>query len=756
MLPGGPSRLNGDHIQHMLRGKFAGWFQRLDHNHRLASSPPRGHLVMQRPLLLWSIFVSYAFLVLGGDSAWNGVTPNANNGLSSLGISLFTPFYVPPGARAYDSASPLVLYTGAWTESFSSAYFENTLRSSPRKDSSVFFSFIGTGIEWFGNTGVQHGIANVYVDGVFAKAVDTWNDVSRRQQRLYWQYGLTPGRHNIKIVNSGRRRHGARGALVDVDAFVVTDPEEATIKQKDPRPPSKPVARQDSGWTLTQEGSTGVNAMQLAIVSDSHALIVDKVEHNPLEINGHPAWGTLYNLRTHSLKPLSMQSNSFCAGGSFLGNGTMVNVGGNPVVEDFTSAADFGDVNGIQAVRLFHPCDSEDVDKCDIVDDSTRIHLASPRWYSTTVRISDGTVMIIGGSTKGGWMNNATVNNPTIEYYPPKSISGSGTPIHSPFLASTLNSNLFPTAFSVSNGYVFVAANNDVMLYDWKSNNERRLPPIPNGIRVSYPLSGTALLLPLSPETGYTSEMLICGGSSIDDTRPSWEISSQEPASAQCSRIVLTEEGIARGWEVEYMPQARMMPDAVLLPTGQVVIVNGAEAGIAGYGNVQSQVGKSNADRPILTPVLYDPRAPVGGRFSSEVMPTSNIPRMYHSVATLTPNGDIMIAGSNPNLDRSEKMFGTEYRVEWLKPPYMARERPAILDMGGDTKRLWFGEQIVIRVQPVAGSSLRGRDVQGGLLSGFSDYLLIDPTSLPDGPRFRHPRRSRQLASRLSRQLDHR
>ena len=709
---------------------------------------------MGKSLLLWPL-IPYALLALGGDSAWNGLSPSANNALSASGTLSFTPFYVPPGARAYDSASPLVLYTGAWTESYSSAYVENTLHSSPRKDSSIFFSFSGTGIEWFGNTGVRHGIANVYVDGVFVRTVDTWNDVSRRQQRLFWQYGLARGRHNIKIVNSGKRRTGSRGYLIDLDAFVVTDPDEVAITQRDPRPPSRPTTRQDSGWTLTQIGSTGVNAMQLAIISDSHALIIDKVEHNPLEINGHPAWGALYNLHTHSVKPLSMQSNSFCAGGSFLGNGTMVNVGGNPVVEDFTAATDFGDVNGIQAVRLFHPCDSEDVDGCDIFDDPSRIHLASPRWYATVVRISDGSAMVIGGSTKGGWINNATVNNPTIEYYPPK--FNPGILIHSPFLESTLNSNLFPAAFAISNGYVFLAANNDVMLYDWQSNSERRLPPIPNGVRVTYPLSGTVLLLPLSPETGYTPEILVCGGSSIDDTRPSWEISSQEPASAQCSRIVLTEEGITHGWEVEYMPQARVMPDALLLPTGQVVIVNGAETGIAGYGNVQSQVGNSNADRPTLTPVLYDPRAPIGQRFSSDGMPTSDIPRMYHSVATLTPNGDIMIAGSNPNLDRSEVMFGTEYRVEWLKPPYMAKERPVILGLNGDEKRLGFGQQAVMRVKPASGSSLRGHDVQGTSFYRHPLYnVLTNQPSLLDGPRLRYPRCSCQLASRLPPQLGYR
>lgn len=75
--------------------------------------------------------------------------------------------------------------------------------------------------------------------------------------------------------------------------------------------------------------------------------------------------------------------------------------------------------------------------------------------------------MILGGSTRGGWINNATTNNPTIEYFPPKNIHGfNGVPIPSLFLAETLNSNLFPIAFLLSDGRVFVAANQDAMIYD--------------------------------------------------------------------------------------------------------------------------------------------------------------------------------------------------------------------------------------------------------------------------------------------------
>ncbi|TFK92323.1 copper radical oxidase [Polyporus arcularius HHB13444] len=676
-----------------------------------------------RSLLLPWTLVALLATVCSAESAWHGHTT-----AGSTKVSRFTPYYVPPGAKSYDSSSPLLHYTGDWSESFSSKYVQKSARVSKTSGAGVSFTYTGTGVEWFGSLGPKRGIAQVYLDGKLAERVDMFNNVSMSQQRIFWSLDLPQGKHTLKIVNTGEKSSESKGTVMDVDALVVTQgppPPEALTQQNmavsySEMPSYPPLLDMSSKfipedeWTLIQNGSTGVHAMQLVIISDTHALIVDKVEHNPLTVSGHPAWAALYNLRTHALKPLPMQSNSFCAGGTFLSNGTLVNVGGNPVVEDHTAAADFGDVDGLQAIRIFEPCEAANVDDCWIYENHSRIRMASPRWYNTVLRISDGSAMIIGGSLKGGWINNQTTNNPTIEYFPPKNIAGSdGLPVHLPFLVDTLFSNLFPIAFSLPDGTVFMAANRDAMIYDWKTNTERRLPRIPNGVRVTYPMTGTGLLLPLSPENDYTPEILLCGGSTIDDTKPGYEISSQDPASSQCSRIVLTDAGIAAGWQVEQMPQARTMPDAVLLPTGDVLIVNGAGSGISGYGNVVDQVGASNADNPVLTPVLYDPNGPVGQRFSSAGMPSSDIPRLYHSVATLTPNGDIMIAGSNPNLDRSEVKYGTEYRVEWLGPSYLKKERPQIL--GGVPKLLGFGKAAQLKIR-LPSTTAQGASIKVALM----------------------------------------
>ncbi|TFY55706.1 hypothetical protein EVJ58_g8086, partial [Rhodofomes roseus] len=500
------------------------------------------------------------------EKAWNGfVTPG------STGPTTFVPYYVPPGARSYDSSSPFLHYFGKWKDTYSSAYVQNTLRSTSDPGASMTFSFTGTGIEWFGNQDARHGIAQVYIDGRKMQEVDAWSAKPIKQQRIYWDFDLYPGRHTIKIVNIGQKSANATGTLIDIDALVVItgpQPDSPDVEYLDtsarPIPDYPPLfdfvsePDPDKEWTLTEIGNTGVSAMQLSIVSETHALVVDKVEHNPLTIDGHPAWAALYNLKTHSVTPLSVESNSFCAGGTFLSNGTLINVGGNPVVEDHTATADFGDLDGLQAVRVFEACDLEDVSGCSLYENHDRIRMATPRWYTTVLRIADGSAMIVGGSRKGGWINNATVNNPTLEYWPPKDIAGShGLPVRLPFLEDTVGANLFPIAFSLPDGTVFMAANQDAMIYDWRTNTERRLPRLPNGVRVTYPMAGTAVLLPLTPATGYAPEILICGGSTVDDAQPGYLISSQDPASAQCVRMLLTEAGIAAGWEVERMPEAR-------------------------------------------------------------------------------------------------------------------------------------------------------------------------------------------------------
>ena len=271
-------------------------------------------------------------------------------------------------------------------------------------------------------------------------------------------------------------------------------------------------------------------------------------------------------------------------------------------------------------------------------------------------------------------------------------------------------SRLVSRAFALPDGRVFIAANNQSMIYDIEANTETMLPPIPNGVRVTNPMDGAAILLPLSPPD-YVPEVLICGGSTADDIIPVANLSSQFPASSQCSRINLTPEGIERGWEVEQMLEGRIMAELVHVPNGQVLIINGAQTGFASSGTVRDPIGASNADHPVFVPSLYTPDAPLGQRISNAGMPRSDIARVYHSTVTLTPQGNFLVSGSNPNQHIVLNVtFPSELRVETLDPPFMSMPRPKILSI---PDKLPFGSTVTVPISLPSSLSSSGANVQG-------------------------------------------
>ena len=142
-------------------------------------------------------------------------------------------------------------------------------------------------------------------------------------------------------------------------------------------------------------------------------------------------------------------------------------------------------------------------------------------------------------------------------------------------------------------------AGNQTIIYDIEKNTETILPDIPNGVTVTNPFDGTATLLPLSPPH-FTPEVLVCGGTATDTRIQPANLSSQDPASSQCSRMTITPAGIKKGWEIEHMLEPRIMPEMILLPNGEIIITNGGRTGYAAFGTVPDAVGnQSNADHPV-------------------------------------------------------------------------------------------------------------------------------------------------------------
>jgi len=577
----------------------------------------------------------------------------------------FLPFVAPPGTNAVDDTSHAIKFVGNWKTVLDPNAVNSTLHTTNDTKASVSFTFTGTGIEWFGTTGPNHGEAKVSLNSTppVSVKVNSVSTVVNNQQRIFSKLVLPFNTYTLTIQNTNLKKGGH---VIDVDTFVVT-------LQDILAPPRIDHA---DGWSLIQKGLTGVSAMQITVISPTHAIIFDKVEHNYASINGHPAWSVLYNLETDETRPFLLESNSFCASGSFLSNGTLISIGGNPAAVIDTSDNAYHDVNGLQSIRILEPCLSPTGEDCNVLD----MVNASPieRWYPTVLRVTDGSALILGGGVANVFMNNITINQPSVSFFP--SLPSSPIKFDVPFFNRTLNANLFVHAFSLPNKRAFVISNTESLFFNWGASpphEESTIYTLPNGVRVTYPMPGMALLLPLSSQNNYTSRILVCGGSSFSDQLCNFQYSAQQPASNQCSSIEIKRDGTTDGWKLDdTMPDgARVMPDGMLLPTGELVIVNGARSGFSGFGSVIDPVGGSNADHPALSPLMYSPDKPAGQRFTPLTV-RSDIPRMYHSVATLTPNGSIMIAGSNPNSDRVLVKYPSEYRVEWLSPPYMNAERP--------------------------------------------------------------------------------
>lgn len=212
-------------------------------------------------------------------------------------------------------------------------------------------------------------------------------------------------------------------------------------------------------------------------------------------------------------------------------------------------------------------------------------------------------------------------------------------------------------------------------------------PTIPGGDPRSYPSSGSAVLLPLKNQE---AEVLICGGAPKGSYLRA--IKSQfVNALNTCARIKITDPNPT--WAMETMPGARVMGDMVILPNGNVLIINGATSGTAGW--------ESGRD-PAFSPVLYKPDSPAGSRF--EVQNPSKTPRMYHSTAILLRDGRVLVAGSNPHIGYSfgNVVFPTELSMEAFSPSYLeagnANLRPRVTAPASQSK-VKYGQKVKVGFQ---------------------------------------------------------
>lgn len=431
-------------------------------------------------------------------------------------------------------------------------------------------------------------------------------------------------------------------------------------------------------WELLV-ANAGVSSMHTAVTRYGTVVLLDRTNIGPSRrllprkrCRNNPrdallkhdcyAHSVLFDPQTNLIRPLTIQSDTWCSSGQFLADGTLLQTGGG--------------LDGFKNIRKFIPCSTSQT--CDWVELS-EVELSDGRWYATNQILPDGSVIVVGGRGSN-----------TIEFFPPR-VNGAVT---FPFLSETADDqmdNLYPYVHLLPNGHLFVFANNKAVLYDYGANLIlKNYPPLEGGPR-NYPSAGSSAMLALAGDFS-EAVIVVCGGAPYGAFL---ERSTGRAANGSCGRISAMDPDPV--WKMESMPFVRIMGDMVMLPTGDVLIINGAQAGTQGF---------ELASDPCLYPVLYRPDQPLGLRFMT--LNPGTVARMYHSTANLLPDGRVLIAGSNPHyLYNLEAQFPTELRIEAFSPEYLSADRANIRPVIAETPdKVRYGEAFDVFVTvtlPVVG-----------------------------------------------------
>jgi len=248
---------------------------------------------------------------------------------------------------------------------------------------------------------------------------------------------------------------------------------------------------------------------------------------------GNPAaaWRELHGLKT----------DVFCAAGMTLPDkaGRQLNVGG-------------WSVESLYGVRLFTPDGTDGVKGVnDWEENFNEVALQRGRWYPTALGMANGSVLVVGGEH-----GSNGIAEPTLEILPNPP---GGKYLYMDWLARTDPYNLYPFMYVLPSGGIFVAYYNEARILDPVTFETRnQLPNMPGSIVASdagrtYPLEGTAMMLPQYAPYSDPVTILICGGADL-----------MFRALDNC--VTIQPEVAGAQWTIERMPTPRVMTNMVNLP----------------------------------------------------------------------------------------------------------------------------------------------------------------------------------------------
>lgn len=309
-------------------------------------------------------------------------------------------------------------------------------------------------------------------------------------------------------------------------------------------------------------------------------------------------------------KFLNPYASVFCSGHAFLPDGKLLVAGGHH----------YQDGNGEKTVTFFDSTSNQWTKGPD---------MNAGRWYPTACTLSNGEVLVLGGTYFGG---HGTQQNTLPQVWKTTGgwrdltgADGEWLPLY-PWMLLAPNGQAFYAGPGISTRFLDTSGTGK-----WSPGPQSQHGPRDYGSAVMY-------------EPG---KILIAGGGENPPTETAEviDLNASQPKWAYTGKMAV----------------ARRQMNATLLPDGQVLVTGGT-----------SSSGFNNAARSVLTAETWNPAT---GQWKT--LASMSVKRLYHSTALLLPDGRVLSAGGGmPPADNG----GADYfNAQIYSPPYLFQgERPKI------------------------------------------------------------------------------
>ncbi|CAA9355594.1 MAG: hypothetical protein AVDCRST_MAG68-4402 [uncultured Gemmatimonadetes bacterium] len=334
----------------------------------------------------------------------------------------------------------------------------------------------------------------------------------------------------------------------------------------------------------------------------------------------------------------------FCCGHAFLPDGRLVAAGGTDAYNEEVPGAHHPHFPGLRETNILSAAPPAWAAAAPMGPQPGRT-VGGGRWYPTLLTLPDGKVLAISGHPTN---DDTRHNNTSLETYVPTPAPAGAWTYRG---ERTDVPDSYPRLHVLPNGDVLSASAMGGLTRRWNPTSGAWSEAATN-VAYDADIWWSSVILPLRG-TDYNTRILAVGGASarILDLG----------AGGTATGVAWNDTGprTVAATPAHGANPRRLHCNSVLMPDGTVLVLGGSTDGTDA--------------RAVMAVERFDPASGVWSAPGSLA-----IPRVYHSVALLLPDGQVWIAGSDHNGGRG--MAARERRIELYRPPYMRRglRRPSI------------------------------------------------------------------------------